>query len=77
MSHHASFFGVFGKLCLQRGRCFVTGEGEGGHQGGRLPCAERTPDPQVDRLFEEYLKWARAHGVTDRPPPTSTGARAH
>jgi uncharacterized protein len=39
--------------------------------------AERTPDPQVDRLFEEYLKWARAHGVTDRPPPTSTGARAH
>jgi uncharacterized protein len=34
-----------------------------------------TPGAQVDRLFEEYLKWAHAHGVTDRPPPTSTGAR--
>src|SRR5215813_13559973 len=22
---------------------------------------------QADRLFEEYLKWARAHGGTDRP----------
>jgi uncharacterized protein len=42
-----------------------------------ISSAERTPDAQVDRLFEEYLKWARAHGVTDRPPPTSTGARAH
>jgi hypothetical protein len=36
---------------------------------------ERTSDAQVDRLFDEYLKWARVHGVTDRPRPTPTGAR--
>jgi hypothetical protein len=43
-----------------------------------ISSPERTSDAQVDRLFEEYLKWARVHGGTDRPrpPPTPTGARS-
>src|SRR5215475_14643079 len=32
----------------------------------------RSPEAAAlaDRLFDEYLKWVRARGVTDRPPPT-------